>query len=137
MGATSCFGEGFPPRGGRDEYPIYWYLSDYAEQLKQALDKKRLFSLLPWEVDYIVKITRNGQVIPLELEVSDWKIFNNIAKDIILSCPPKPFGNDINQESLVISINLIYYGWENNVFVTYGHIYNGEKIYSLFIERSP
>ena len=36
--APYSLGEGFPPKGGRDEYPIYWYLHRHGERLMKELN---------------------------------------------------------------------------------------------------
>ncbi len=41
MLCPSAFGEGYPPQGGREEYPIYWYLFRHADRLKKVLDTKK------------------------------------------------------------------------------------------------
>ena len=138
MGATSCFGEPYPPGGGRDVAPIYWYLSDYAEQLKQALDKKHLFRFYLWRVEHVVKITRDGKIIPQYVSISDGKHCDNIALKIIMDNPPPPFDENIKEDYLIIGIYLIYDGWMDDVFVARTPTkISKEKIYYLYVKRAP
>lgn len=75
-----CFGEDFPPKGGRDEYPIYWYLRRHGERLMKELNTRKFFRLHGWSCCYLAKITKDGNVIPLEVFISQNKLYDNSIK---------------------------------------------------------
>lgn len=105
------FCEDYPPKGGREEYPIYWYLFRHADRLKKVLDTKKFFRLHGWFCDYLVKITRDGDVIPLEVVISQNKIYDKQVKKIIAETKAEPFGDEIDEDYLIIEITLGYADW--------------------------
>lgn len=113
------YGEDFPPKGGREEYPIYWYLFRHADRLKKVLDTKKFFRLHGWRCDYLVKITREGEVIPLEVVISQNKIYDKQVKKIIAETKAEPFGDEIDEDYLIIEIGLGYADWGEYAEVRY------------------
>ena len=119
MLCPSAFGEGYPPQGGREEYPIYWYLFRHADRLKKVLDTKKFFRLHGWFCEYLVKITRDGDVIPLEVTISQNKIYDKQIKKIIAETKSEPFGDEIKEDYLIIEISLSYADWGGFADVRY------------------
>ncbi len=113
------FGEAYPPQGGRDEYPIYWYLFRHADRLKKVLDTKKFFRLHGWFCEYLVKITRDGDVIPLEVTISQNKIYDKQIKKIIAETKAEPFGDEISLDEMIIEIDLSYADWGEFADVRY------------------
>ena len=120
MLCPSAFGEGYPPQGGREEYPIYWYLFRHADRLKKVLDTKKFFRLHGWFCEYLVKITRDGDVIPLEVTISQNKIYDKQIKKIIAETKSEPFGDEIKEDYLIVEIGLSYADWGEYADVWYG-----------------
>ena len=114
------FCEDYPPKGGRDEYPIYWYLFRHADRLKKVLDTKKFFRLHGWYCEYLVKITREGNVIPLEVTISQNKLYDKQIKKIIAETKSEPFGDEIKEDYLIIEIGLSYGDWGDYAEVWYG-----------------
>lgn len=104
----SVFAESFPPKGGRDEYPIYWYLHRHGEKLMKVLNTKKFFRLHGWGCEYLVKITRNGYVIPLEVIDSQNRYYDNQVRKIIESTKAEPFGDEIDLDEITVSILIEY-----------------------------
>ncbi len=129
MFIPACFAEDFPPKGGREEYPIYWYLMRHGEKLKKVLDHKKYFRLRGWDCCYIVKITKDGTVQPLEIIYSQNKYFDNQVKKIIETTKAEPFGDEINLDEMIIKIILGYSTWADYVDVWYGT----NKIYTIAV----
>ena len=102
------FCEGFPPKGGRNQYPIFWYLQRHADRLKKELDTRKFFRLHGWSCMYLVRITRNGDVIPLEVIYSKNKYYSNQVKKIISTVKAEPFGDEIDLDEMIIEIILGY-----------------------------
>ncbi len=114
-----AFGEDYPPKGGRDEYPIYWYLFRHADRLKKVLDTKKFFRLHGWFCEYLVKITRDGDVIPLEVVISQNKLYDREVKKIIAETKAEPFGDEIGLDEMIIEIDLSYADWGEFADVRY------------------
>lgn len=115
----ATFGEDFPPRGGRDEYPIYWYLHRHGEKLKKVLESKKFFRLHGWGASYIVKIHPNGQVEPLELFESQNKYYDKKVKEIIESVPAEEFGDEIKSEYLIVRVCMNFSDLSDVAYVSY------------------
>ena len=113
------FGEAYPPKGGRDEYPIYWYWFRHADRLKKVLDTKKFFRLHGWFCEYLVKITRDGDVIPLEVVISQNKLYDREVKKIIAETKAEPFGDEIGLDEMIIEIDLSYADWGEFADVRY------------------
>lgn len=132
-----AFGEAYPPKGGRDEYPIYWYLSRHADRLKKVLDTKKFFRLHGWFCDYLVKITRDGDVIPLEVVISQNKLYDKQVKKIIAETKAEPFGDEIKEDYLIIEIALSYADWGELADVEYGSNEKlGRKVYVISVKST-
>lgn len=131
------YGEDFPPKGGREEYPIYWYLFRHADRLKKVLDTKKFFRLHGWFCDYLVKITRDGDVIPLEVVISQNKIYDKQVKKIIAETKAEPFGDEIDADYLIIEIGLSYADWGEYADVQYGPNEKlGHKVYVISVKST-
>ena len=113
------FSEDYPPKGGREEYPIYWYLFRRADRLKKVLDTKKFFRLHGWFCEYLVKITRDGDVIPLEVVISQNKLYDREVKKIIAETKAEPFGDEIGLDEMIIEIDLSYADWGEFADVRY------------------
>ncbi len=131
------FGEDYPPKGGRDEYPIYWYLFRHADRLKKVLDTKKFFRLHGWGCEYLVKITRDGDVIPLEVTISQNKLYDKQIKKIIAETKAEPFGDEINDDYLIIEIWLGYEDWGDLAYVSFSPNEKlGHNIYGIMVQTT-
>ena len=131
------FCEGYPPKGGREEYPIYWYLFRHADRLKKVLDTKKFFRLHGWFCYYLVKITRDGDVIPLEVTISQNKIYDKQIKKIIAETKAEPFGDEIDLDEMIIEIGLGYADWGEFANVRYSPNEKlGHYIYCISIQST-
>lgn len=129
--------EDYPPKGGRDEYPIYWYLFRHADRLKKVLDTKKFFRLHGWFCEYLVKITRDGDVIPLEVTIPQNKLYDKQVKKIIEETKAEPFGDEIKEDYLVIEIGLSYGDWCDYADVEYGPNEKlGHKVYVISVKST-
>jgi hypothetical protein len=121
----TCFAEGYPPKGGRDQYPIYWYLYRHGDKLKKELDTRHFFRLRGWGCKYLVRITPDGTVTPLEVVISQNKRYDKSIKKIISTTKAEPFGDEIKLDELVVEVYLCYETWGEYVDIWYG---NNEKL---------
>ncbi len=115
MFIPTCFAEDYPAKGGREEYPIYWYLMRHGEKLKKVLDHKKFFRLREWGCEYTVRITSDGNVIPLDLVYPQNKYFDNQIKQIIETTKAEPFGNEINLDEMIVDISIRFGSWFDHV----------------------
>ena len=89
LSQISVLGEELPPFGcgyeiTKETNPIYFgYMEDYAEKLKEALDKSRMFRLRGMGADYEYIITRNGEIKNMKVDISQGKYFDRKVKEII------------------------------------------------------
>ena len=131
------FCEGYPPKGGREEYPIYWYLFRHADRLKKVLDTKKFFRLHGWSCYYLVKITSEGNIIPLEITISQNKIYDKQIKKIIAETKAEPFGDEIDLDEMIIEIGLGYADWGEFANVRYSPNEKlGRYIYCISIQST-
>lgn len=129
--------EDYPPRGGRDEYPIYWYLFRHADRLKKVLDTKKFFRLHGWSCEYLAKITRDGDVIPLEVTIPQNKLYDKQVKKIIEETKAEPFGDEIKEDYLIVEIWLGYADWGDFADVGYGQNEKlGHKVYCIMLQST-
>jgi len=132
----ASYGEDFPARGGRDEYPIYWYLRRHGEKLKKALESKRFFRLHGWGTSYIAKIYSNGKVETLELFDSQNKYYDRKVKEIIESVPAEEFSEEIKLEYLIISIDLCFSDLNDDAYVSYRTREPYANIYAIMVSTT-
>ena len=114
-----CLGEDFPAKGGREEYPIYCYLYRHGERLMKELNTRKFFRLHGWGCEYVVKITRDGEVIPIEVYMSQNKYYDNQVKKIISSTKAEPFGDEIDLDEITVGILLEFVDWYDDVGIGY------------------
>lgn len=137
MLVPSAFAEDFPPKGGRDKYPIYWYLHRHGERLMKVLNTKKFFRLHGWGCEYLVKITRDGDVIPLEVYISQNKYYDSQVKKIIESTKAEPFGDEIDLDELIIGIWLEFVDWYDDVGISYHpKLNNGKGRYTIDVRTT-
>lgn len=130
-------GEGFPPKGGRDEYPIYWYLHRHGERLMKELNTRKFFRLHGWSCNYLVKITRDGDVIPLKIVYSQNKLYDNQIKKIIATTKAEPFDDEIQLDEMVIEIILGYADWGDVLDILYNPQKNNSNgRYTIFVQTT-
>ena len=135
--APYSLGEGFPPKGGRDEYPIYWYLHRHGERLMKELNTRKFFRLHGWGCEYLVRITRDGDVIPLEVIDSQNKYYYNQVKKIILFTKAEPFGDEIDLDEMIIGVCLNFVDWYDDVSISYNpQKNNGNGRYTLYVRTT-
>jgi hypothetical protein len=135
--APMTFGEDYPPKGGRDEYPIYWYVYRHADRLKRELDTRHFFRLHGWGCRYLAKITPDGTVIPIELIGSQNKLYDKSIKKIIETTKAEPFGDEIKLDELFIKIDLGYADWGEFVDVGLSpHKDFKEKLYVIYVQTT-
>ncbi len=134
---SAGFGEGFPPKGGRDEYPIYWYLHRHGERLMKELNTRKFFRLHGWGCEYTVKITRDGDVIPLEVYISQNKYYDNRIKKIIATTKAEPFGNEIDLDEIIIGVWIEFVDWYDDTGISYQpHENDGKGRYIINIRTT-
>lgn len=135
--ATVVLGEGFPPKGSRDEYPIFWYLRRHGERLMKELNTRKFFRLHGWGCEYLVKITRDGDVIPLEVTDSQNKYYDNQVKKIISSTKAEPFGDEIDLDEMIIGVWIEFVDWYDDVSISYHpKLNNGNGRYTIDIRTT-
>lgn len=135
--APYSLGEGFPPKGGRDEYPIYWYLHRHGERLMKELNTRKFFRLHGWSCNYLVKITRDGDVIPLKIVYSQNKLYDNQIKKIIATTKAEPFDDEIQLDEMVIEIILGYADWGDVLDILYNpQKNNSNERYTIFVQTT-
>ncbi len=108
MFIPACFAEDYPAKGGREEYPIYWYLMRHGEKLKKVLDHKKFFRLRGWGCSYLVNIAKDGTILPLKVTFSQNKYFDKQIKKIIETTKAEPFGDEIDLDEIIIEIDISY-----------------------------
>ncbi len=135
--ASISLGEGFPPKGGRDEYPIYWYLHRHGERLMKELNTRKFFRLHGWSSCYLARITKEGDIIPLELIYSQNKYYDNQVRKIISSIKAEPFGDEIDLDEIVIEIILGYADWGDVLDILYNpKKTNSNGRYTIFVQTT-
>lgn len=134
--APICMGEGFPPKGGRDEYPIFWYLHRHGERLMKELNTRKFFRLHGWGCEYLVRITRDGDVIPLKIVYSQNKLYDNQIKKIIATTKSEPFGDEIDLDEMIVEISLCYADWGDTVSIFGPKIGSKDNIYTIFVQTT-
>jgi len=131
----ASYGEDFPARGGRDEYPIYWYVKRYGERLKQVYDKRKIIKLSGWGTQYLVEISRDGTMKILNLNISQNKYFDNRIKEVIEATPAEPFGDEIDLDKLLIDVYISHGDWFEHVDVMYGPSWGTDgEIYGVLVK---
>ena len=133
----SVFGEDYPPKGGRDKYPIYWYLHRHGERLMKELNTRKFFRLHGWSCEYLAEIDKEGNVKTLKLTIPQNKLYDKSIKKIIETTKAEPFGDEIKEEKLVVAIFLSYGDWGEIVSVTFGPNWGtDEKIYAIYVKSN-
>ena len=108
-------GEELWPRGTgksmtKETHPIYFgYMEDYAELLRDALEKKKMFKMCHVGASYYFTVTRAGEIKDMKISTMSFEYFEEKIKEIILSVKPLPFREGMNLDYMRFSV---YMGWE-------------------------
>lgn len=104
----------------KETHPVYWaYFENYANRLKETLDKNKKLRKRGWGASYKYSITKDGKITNMKGSTFQNDKFDELVKEIILSVKPEPFSEEMESDDFMFDTFLGYYKY-NELNISHG-----------------